>query len=262
VIVSTTTNLSSFTKRPPKRPFFLARAVLTGICAFGLFFPAVQVQGRGGNCVYCGDPTQSATMCYPGTTTLSNVSPSTQCAYLANGQATCGACDNPNLSNLTLSAGAISPAFNASTTSYALGVQNSTTSTMVTPTASDSGGATVKVNGVSVASGSPSGAITLNVGNNTITTVVTAADGAPGQTYTVAVTRVSSVDSVQLSGTTFTLTIDGYTGHTYQMQSAPSLTGTFNNLGPAQQGSTGNVLAFADPNATGVTNFYRIVLDP
>ena len=50
----------------------------------------------------------------------------------------------------------------------------------------------VKVNGVTVASGSASGAITLSVGSNAITVVVTAADGTTTKTYSIAVTRTAS----------------------------------------------------------------------
>jgi hypothetical protein len=95
---------------------------------------------------------------------------------------------NANLSNLVLSAGAITPPFAPNTTSYTLSVPNSTMSTTVTPTAADST-STITVNGVPVASGIASGSITLAVGPNTITIVVTAQDGVTIKTYTVTVTR-------------------------------------------------------------------------
>jgi hypothetical protein len=63
----------------------------------------------------------------------------------------------------------------------------------VTPTANESH-ATIKVNGATVVSGSASGSISLSVGSNTITTVVTALDGTTKKTYTVVVTRASSED--------------------------------------------------------------------
>jgi uncharacterized lipoprotein YajG len=50
----------------------------------------------------------------------------------------------------------------------------------------------VTVNGTSVASGSASPPINLNVGANTITVVVTAPDGSTTKTYTVTVTRAAS----------------------------------------------------------------------
>jgi T5SS/PEP-CTERM-associated repeat protein/autotransporter-associated beta strand protein len=69
--------------------------------------------------------------------------------------------------------------------------------------------------------------------------------------------------TVTKSGTTFTVTIASYTGHTYQFQiSSSPMSNTFTNLGPPQQGSTGTVLTFADPSAAGTKGFYRIVVNP
>jgi gliding motility-associated-like protein len=53
------------------------------------------------------------------------------------------------------------------------------------------------VNGTVVVSGTPSGAIALSVGSNTVTVVCTAQDGVTTKTYTVTVTRASgSLNSV------------------------------------------------------------------
>ena len=95
------------------------------------------------------------------------------------------------LSALALSAGALSPTFASGTTSYALSVANTVSSTTVTPTRTQAN-ATITVNGNSVNSGSASGAIALNVGSNPINVVVTAQDGTTTGTYTVTVTRASS----------------------------------------------------------------------
>ncbi|MEI6675734.1 MAG: SUMF1/EgtB/PvdO family nonheme iron enzyme [Verrucomicrobiota bacterium] len=98
------------------------------------------------------------------------------------------------LSGLTLSAGTLSPAFVAATTSYTASVPNATTSITVTPTVTDTT-ATMKVNGTTVASGVASQSIPLIAGGNAITTVVTAQDGVTLTTYTVTVTRAGSYDS-------------------------------------------------------------------
>ncbi|MDG0811145.1 cadherin-like beta sandwich domain-containing protein [Cohnella rhizosphaerae] len=98
---------------------------------------------------------------------------------------------NANLSSLTLSSGSLSPAFAAGTTGYAASVANGVSSIAVTPTVSDST-ATVKVNGTTVTSGAASGAITLSVGDNPISVVVTAEDGTTTSTYAVTVTRAPS----------------------------------------------------------------------
>jgi tRNA threonylcarbamoyladenosine modification (KEOPS) complex Pcc1 subunit len=94
------------------------------------------------------------------------------------------------LSNITLSSGLLSPAFTANTLSYVATVPNTTKFVTLTPEVKDST-ASVKVHGVSVASGSASSQINLNVGANTINTVVTAQDGTQ-KTYITTVTRVAS----------------------------------------------------------------------
>jgi LEA14-like dessication related protein len=102
-----------------------------------------------------------------------------------------GGSANADLSGLSLSSGTLSPVFAAGTTSYTASVSNATTSITTTPTASDAS-ASITVNGVAVASGNASGGTALNVGSNTITTVVTAQDGTTIKTYTVTVTRAGS----------------------------------------------------------------------
>ncbi len=94
-----------------------------------------------------------------------------------------------NLAGLTASGITLSPAFSASTFNYSGGsVPYATSSVMITPTTDDPG-ATVTVNGTTVASGTASGAIALSQGLNTITTVVTAPNGVNKQTYTTTITR-------------------------------------------------------------------------
>ena len=97
---------------------------------------------------------------------------------------------NKNLASLVLSSGTLTPTFNAATVSYTANVTGSTETITVTPTTA-SAGATVKVNNTTVISGSASGAISLNIGDNTISVEVTAAD-LTTKIYTVLVNRGSS----------------------------------------------------------------------
>jgi gliding motility-associated-like protein len=94
--------------------------------------------------------------------------------------------NNTNLANLKLSMGTLSPNFSSDSTSYTASVYNSISSITVTPTSAYQL-AVITVNGVTVASGSPSASIPLSVGPNIITTVVTA--DSTSKTYTVIVTR-------------------------------------------------------------------------
>jgi gliding motility-associated-like protein len=101
---------------------------------------------------------------------------------------------NANLSDLSLSAGALSPVFSTATNTYAASVTNAVSSITLTPTLADAT-ATITVNGTAVANGSASGAVALNVGSNVINVVVTAQDGTPTNTYTVTVTRDAPIST-------------------------------------------------------------------
>jgi len=96
--------------------------------------------------------------------------------------------NNANLANLILSSGTLAPSFSSGTTSYTASVSNTTATITLTPTVTDNT-ATAQVNGSTVASGNPSSPISLTVGSNTITALVTAQDGLTTMTYSVAVTR-------------------------------------------------------------------------
>jgi len=98
------------------------------------------------------------------------------------------------LSALKISAGALSPVFAAATTGYTAGVANTTASITITPTATDPS-ATITVNGTAVATGTASGPVTLVVGANPISVLVTAPGGTTTQTYTVTVTRAPSTNA-------------------------------------------------------------------
>jgi tRNA threonylcarbamoyladenosine modification (KEOPS) complex Pcc1 subunit len=95
---------------------------------------------------------------------------------------------NADLSALTTNAGAVSPTFAAATLSYTRSVANNVSSITITPTLSDAN-ASVKVNGITVASGTASSAIALTTGDNTITIVVAAQDETVTKTYTLTVNR-------------------------------------------------------------------------
>jgi len=108
--------------------------------------------------------------------------------------------NNAYLSNLTISSGTLSPVFAQATGGYTASVSNATATVTITPTLANPHGA-ITVNGATVATGTASTAIPLNVGSNAITTVVTAQDGVTHKTYTITVTRASgSLNSLYLPG--------------------------------------------------------------
>jgi gliding motility-associated-like protein len=102
------------------------------------------------------------------------------------------------LSALALSSGTLSPVFTTGNFNYTASVPNAVGSITITPTLNDAT-ATLTVNGNAQASGAASAAIPLNVGSNTITTVITAQDGLTTQSYTVAVTRIPLSTDATLS---------------------------------------------------------------
>jgi len=121
-------------------------------------------------------------------------------------RATYGSAD---LSGLTLSAGTLSPAFSPATINYTANVGNNVTSLDITPTTADVE-ATVTVNGLAVTNGQ-SQATALNVGDNTVTMMVTSGNGNT-KTYTVTVTRVNNSDSGSSGSTDSNGNSDGTQG--------------------------------------------------
>lgn len=124
------------------------------------------------------------------------------------------------LSALTTTAGSLT--FSPTTLSYTVNMPYTSYETptrTVTPTVTATGLATVKVNAVSVTSGSPCAATFINVGSTVFTIIVTAED-ATTKTYTLTVVRaaastVSTLSSIGISSgqltPTFSPTIYDYT---------------------------------------------------
>ena len=100
--------------------------------------------------------------------------------------------NDASLSSLVLSAGTLTPAFDAGTVNYSASVPNTTSTINITPTVTHPA-ATVTVNGTPATSGAPT-AVPLNPGPNTIGVAVTAEDLST-RTYTVVVTRVASTNA-------------------------------------------------------------------
>lgn len=105
-----------------------------------------------------------------------------------------------NLSNITLSAGSLAPAFDENTTLYSVSVPNTTATINLTPTASDSN-AVIRVDG-SVIGSTQAYAKTLVVGANPVVFEVTAEDGTT-KSYTVTINRTpSSIATLSSLGNT------------------------------------------------------------
>lgn len=130
---------------------------------------------------------------------------------------------NADLSDLVSSVGALTPTFDSGTLAYTASVPYPASSITVTPTAADPL-ATIKVKGVTVASGSASGPISLIPGGNVINTVVTA-ENASTKTYTITVT-VTVADPVAIPGGPYTV----FTGGTLVLNGSASLASDGNTI--------------------------------
>ena len=98
--------------------------------------------------------------------------------------------NNADLSGLSLSAGALTPAFDPQIASYTVQVPYLVNAVTVTASVYDPR-STWEVNGIRVDGGHVSRTIPLQVGNNVISIVVTAEDGTV-KTYTVTVVKASA----------------------------------------------------------------------
>jgi gliding motility-associated-like protein len=157
--------------------------------------------------------------------------------------------NNDNLTNLSLSSGAIAPVFASGTLSYTASVNNATSIVTVTPTVSDPD-ATIKVNGATVIDGSPSANILLTVGSNTINTVVTASDGVSTQTYVITIARPSNNALLTKLATVPGITLTSVSGPGFKNYTA-SVSNTLSSI--KIQPTT------SDPNATVTVNGAAVI---
>jgi hypothetical protein len=104
------------------------------------------------------------------------------------------ASSNVKLTNVILSEGTLSPAFNVNVFDYTASVPYGTETVTVTPTTEDSQ-ANILVNNVAVVNGSASKPIPLEVGANSIGIRVKAADGETTNSTQITVTRQGNADA-------------------------------------------------------------------
>jgi hypothetical protein len=125
---------------------------------------------------------------------------------------------------------------------------------------------TVTNNGIFKMSGTPTLSLSGTFINNGVLDLINGPSTLPSNFVNHgAVLTASSVQVKQLtkSGSIFTLTIQGYSQHTYQLQSTPTLVLpiTWTNVGAAQTGA-GSQLVFTDAGASSARGFYQIVVSP
>ena len=165
---------------------------------------------------------------------------------------------NAYLSNLALSAGTLAPAFSSNIVSYTASVLNVQPNITVTPTAADANATlAVRVNGgayVNVASGSPSGDLSLNVGVNTVNVRVTGQNANYVNTYTTTVTRADDAPTPENIITTVSggNLILSWTQPSWNLATGTTVT-TITNIIPGATSPYTNVL-ITEPQ-----RYYRLV---
>ncbi|MCB1134359.1 MAG: hypothetical protein KDN05_24805, partial [Verrucomicrobiae bacterium] len=70
------------------------------------------------------------------------------------------------------------------------------------------------------------------------------------------------IDSVEMAGTSFAVTVTAYAGHVYQLQRSDDLSGPWENIGPAQAGGNAPITLSDPAGATGDRRFYRVSVSP
>jgi autotransporter-associated beta strand protein len=124
-------------------------------------------------------------------------------------------------------------------------------------------------NGLFIVSNSSNLAGVTSFTNNAKLDIITAGNFIPPNGFVnngvIIDSSVVKTKTVSFTGTTISVTIDSYTGHTYRLQA--SISPESNAFGdvvdsPLQPGATGTVLTFTDANAVGTTGFYRLVVNP
>ncbi|MBS0659499.1 MAG: hypothetical protein JSR82_14755 [Verrucomicrobia bacterium] len=103
--------------------------------------------------------------------------------------------------------------------------------------------------------------------NQGVIDLITAGSFSPGPGFSnqgvILDSSVVRVKTATRAGNTLTLTVDGYAGHTYQLQRSLSLSAdSFVNLGAPQAAAANGLLTFQDANASGARGFYRVVVNP
>jgi len=234
-----------------------------GMSTFTTYYPTAGSGGTAGTHTYTvtGSQLVSAGLRFRMTTSHGYLSPLTvSCTSAAS------ASTDASLSALSASQGSLSPAFSSGTSSYNVVVANSVTRISLTPTTSNNT-ATVTVNGVSVTSGSASGAVALSEGNNTLSVVVTAGDGTTTSAYTVVVQRsglppVAGSNNASVafnsSNNAITLPLSGGTATSVAVTSPPAhgsvgITGTTATYTPASNYSGADSFSYTASNSWGTS---------
>jgi len=121
-------------------------------------------------------------------------------------------------------------------------------------------------NGTFKLSGTPSLALTGTFTNNGVLDLINGPSTLPPNFVnhgTVLDSSTVQVLQATLSGSSFSLTIQGYAQHTYQLQSTSSISpSNWQNVGVEQTGNNATLTFTDSGGATGSNGFYRVIVTP
>ena len=162
--------------------------------------------------------------------------------------------NDARLGSLVPSTGALVPSFAPATLSYSMELPSTATTFQVTPTATNAN-ATITVNGVTVASGSPSPVIDLQAGTNIMNILVTAQDEITTRQYLVSVYRAWTTPPVQLYVKAPNTRVDNHFGYALAMSGDAMVSGVARE-DSSSTGVNGNMFSIAADEA-GAAMVYR-----
>jgi autotransporter-associated beta strand protein len=120
-------------------------------------------------------------------------------------------------------------------------------------------------NGIFKISGTPAFSLSGTFTNNGVVDLINGNASLPANFIndgTVLTAANVQVQQLALSGSSFSVSIQSYPEHQYQLQEAATLTNpAWTNVGASQSGD-GTVLTFTDPAAGGAQRFYQILVSP
>jgi len=167
--------------------------------------------------------------------------------------------DNALLSGLSINSGTLTPTFDKNVVNYTVQVPYEISEIILTPTVENTGKSTVKVNEVSVESGTSSGPISLKVGHNTVDVVVTAQDRMTEKTYSITVIRgEEKTYSIQLiNNQTLTPLEEGYGSGTQETKTivlTKTGSGKIESLKATLSGSNADAFEITQPMSDTLTD--------
>jgi autotransporter-associated beta strand protein len=160
--------------------------------------------------------------------------------------------NNASLAGLVTSVGAFSPTFDAAVLTYSVTVPNGTSTVTISPTVAQAN-ATVKVNGTTVASGTPSAAIAVGSGTTTVNVVVTAQDGVTTRTYVLNIAPAGALTPQTITFAALPATTYGNAPFALTATASSGLPVSYSSSNPLVATVSGSTVTIVGAGSTNIT---------